>query len=117
MCTTIWRFQQSGGSPLCLLCENDSHPETLEHLIAKCEGLSDIRLRIIDNMTKICQEAGININLRAYSSSQLTQFILDPSSNNLKERVSISHPILPSIFHLSRDFCFAIDRCRTKLLV
>ena len=111
------KSQQSGGSPFCRLCENESHTETLEHLIGKFEGLADIRSRIIISMNNTCQGAGLNINLNLYSSQQLTQFVLDPSSINLKQRVSISHPILPQLFQLSRDFCFAIDRSRTKSLM
>ena len=111
------KSQQSGGSPLCRLCKNDTDPETLEHLIAKCEELSDIKSRITNSMTSICQEAGVNINLSLLSSSQLTQFILDPSSMNLKHRVDIRHPILPSLFQLSRDYCFAIDKRRTASLM
>ena len=43
------KSQQSGGSPLCRLCKNDTDPETLEHLIAKCEELSDIKSRITND--------------------------------------------------------------------
>ena len=111
------KSKQSGGSPFCQICESKTEPETLEHLIAKCEGVSDIRMRIMNSMTKICQDAGLKIDLSLFSSQQLTQFILDPSSNNLKERDSISHTILSRLFHLSRDYCFDIDRMRTKSLI
>ena len=74
--------------------------ETLEHLISKCQGLADIRDRKISSMNTICQEARLKINLYSYSSQELTQFVPDPSSLNLKQRVCITHPILPKLFEL-----------------
>ena len=40
----------------------------------------------------------------------LIQFVLDPSSMNLSPRVHINDPILPELFKLSRDLCFAINK-------
>ena len=45
-----------------------------------------------------------------------TQFVLDPSSMNLDPRVHINDPVLPELFKLSRDLCFAINKTRNKSL-
>ena len=99
------KSQQSGGSPFCKICiePESENPETLEHLIASCDGLSEIRTNIVNEIKNLCQQA-------------MCQFILDPSSIHLETRVNIAHPILPALFQLSRDYCYAIDRKRTKLL-
>ena len=107
---------QSGGSPFCRLCIDVSEPESLKHLISKCEGTLEIRSRIITKMNNLCHDAGLNIDLKSFSNELLVQFVLDPSSLNLKNRVSINHPVLPSLFQISRDFCYSIDRKRIKVI-
>ena len=119
------KSQQSGGSPYCCLCQNNNNDnnelsedpkvETIEHLVSNCRSLSDTRINILDEMKKLCHEAGLKIDIDNFTNSELTQFVLDPSSLNLKNRISINHPILPKLFQLSRDFCYKIDRSRIKL--
>ena len=50
------------------------------------------------------------------SEETLTQFILDPTSMNLKERVHVNDPIVPELFRLSRDICYSINKGILKLL-
>ena len=107
---------QSGGSPLCLLCDL-SESESIEHLISRCTKISEIRDKIINSINDICKQSRIDINLNEFTNGELTQFILDASSLNLKKRINILHPALPSIFHLSRDLCFAIDKFRRKFVL
>ena len=92
--------------------DDQSKIESIEHLMSTCSALDDIRSNIVNSMQKLCQESGIKIEIRKMSNKDLTQFLLDPSSLNLKKRVNINHPVLPSLFQLSRDFCYKIDRCR-----
>ena len=106
------KSQQSGGSPFCRICNVVTEPESLEHLISRCVGLSETRTNILNLMTNLCQGSSLNIDLSKFSNSELTQWILDPSSMSLKTRVNIAHPILPSLLQLSRDFCYKIDRTR-----
>ena len=56
------KSQQSGGSPFCPLCKIETEPETIEHLLAKCEELTDIRTRILNSMNNIIQTAGLNLS-------------------------------------------------------
>ena len=121
------KSQQSGGSPYCRLCQNINNNddgniesnnfevETVEHLISTCKGLSETRTNILKNMKNMCIEADVKIDIDNFTNNELTQYILDPSSLNLTNRVSINHPILPKLFQLSRDFCYKIDRTRMKL--
>ena len=50
------------------------------------------------------------------TKEELCQFILDPTSLNLNNRISLNDPILHEVFKLSRDFCFFIDKTRVGLL-
>ena len=110
---------QSGGSDECRLCAQlgeTPYTESLEHLISLCVKFDDFRTRIKAKMMSICQESSIPIDIDKLSSSDFCQFDLDPSSMNLVQRVSISHPTLPLLFKLSRDFCYSIDRTRSHTL-
>ena len=46
----------------------------------------------------------------------LYQFILDPTSLILPERVSMNDPVLANFYKMSRDYCQPMDKIRTKLL-
>ena len=109
------KTNQSGGSAECRLCF--SPVESLEHLISHCVKFDDVRARIKAKMISICQESGISIDIYKYSSNEFCQFVLDPSSINLNQRVSITHPALPLLFQQSRDFCYFIDQVRTRKLI
>ena len=81
------KSEQSGGSPYCRLClDQDAHKnvESLEHLISSCNGMNDTRQRIVQNITNLCLEAGLDIKLDTLSNEQLTLFILDPSSLSIE---------------------------------
>ena len=79
--------------------------------------MSETRERIVSSMTKLCLDAGFDMKLEELTNQQFKTFILDPSSLYLKNRVNINHPVLPLLFQLSRDFCYAIDRSRVKTLL
>ena len=44
------------------------------------------------------------------NKEMLSQFIIDPSSFTLKERVHMDDPILPEFFRVIRNFCFVVDK-------
>ena len=50
------------------------------------------------------------------SEKILTQFILDPTSFNLTDRIHTSDPIVTNLFKLSRDMCWTIHKERIKIL-
>ena len=73
---------------------------------------------MIPEFLMLCQQTQLKIDFQEISSQMntLTQFILDPSSLNLKVRVNVSDPILPIIFKLSRDYCNAIHTKRMSII-
>ena len=110
---------QSGGSADCRICsqlEETPQTESLEHLISRCVQFDDIRTQIKEKMMTVCRESKISIDIYNLSDQDFTQFALDPSSMNLKCRVAINHPALSDLFQHSRDFCYAIDQKRTRIL-
>ena len=92
--------------------------EDLAHILAICETYTDIRKRMLPGFKQLCQQSQSNIEFEELSNqvNTLTQFILDPSSFNLKVRINMSDPILPSIFRLSRDYCNAIHTKKMTIL-
>ena len=61
------------------------------------------------------QTSDFDFNIILSNSQTLTQFILDPSSLNLTNRISYSFPNLACFFKISREFCFSIKEIRSSL--
>ena len=116
------KSEQSGGSPHCrfgcVSISGEPISEDISHIVSCCVKTSQIRNRILSDIEAICGEAQtiINFNTLIQNSEELTQFILDPSSLNLHNRISLSDPILPEIFRLSRQLCAALDQERKRQL-
>ena len=110
------KYDQSGtGSPRCRLC-NSSY-ESISHIVTSCPLYSDIRAKILTEFSETISKSQNCLDISYLSSSEntLTQLVLDPSSMNLPNRVHVSDPILPELFTLSRDLCFAICKRRSRL--
>ena len=107
---------QSGNSPHCQVCTEDIPSiETIEHILIHCSAYSEVRARILEELRMVlCQNKHIQPIIE--SKENLCQFILDPTSINLSNRVNLQDPVVDTLFHLSRDFCFAIKARRMKLL-
>ena len=73
---------------------------------------------MIPEYQKLCNGAKTNLHFQEICNENqaLCQFILDPASFNLKNRVHMNDPILAQLFKLSRDYCYAINSVRMKLL-
>ena len=56
----------------------------------------------------------IQFHIENVKSDPETQFLLDPTSSNLKTRVHISDPAVPALFKLYRDCCNAIHKERNR---
>ena len=65
---------------------------------------------------ELCKEAKTKISFNSIVSdnSILCQFLLDPASFNLANRIHLSDPILGSLFKLSRDYCHAVNAARKE---
>ena len=73
----------------------------------------------MDVMKTLCQKINyLNFEdiIGEGNPETLTQFILDPTSFNLKIRVNISDPTAQEIFKISRDMCNSIHSERVRQL-
>ena len=110
------KAEQSGGSPHCRICMNES--ESICHIISSCMGMAEQRRKLLPELEQLCTTTRNNIDFSMIISSEkvLCQFILDPSSLNLKQRVSLSDPMINNFFKFSRQYCYVIDLTRISLL-
>ena len=98
------KSEQSGGSPNCRLC-TDMQAEDTCQILTLCSAYSDIRIRILKEYSYLCLQSSSAVNFVEILSNKedTCQFILDPSSINLKQRINASDPLLNavkrSLFH------------------
>ena len=111
------RAIQSGGSPLCRICPSGSE-ETVSHVISTCMALAKERNRLLLEYRRLCNltKNCVNFDRIQENEKQLCQFILEPTSLNLLERVSLNDPTVQDFYKLSRDYCTLIDKTRIRLL-
>ena len=111
------RAEQSGGSPLCRICTSGSE-ESVSHVISSCQAMSSVRDRLLNEFRILCSFTKNCIDFEEILNDEetLCQFLLDPTSLNLRNCVSLNDPLVQSFFKLSRDFCFKIDKTRIGLL-
>ena len=110
---------QSGGSPYCRCCSPSvPQDEDISHILVACEMYEDIRKRFFPHFKSLCSLSASKIDFEdiCKEANILTQFILDPSSFNLKARMNISDLILSKFFKISRDYCNAIHTKRLKII-
>ena len=89
------KFDQTGqGNPLCKLCRGGN--ETISHIISVGPTYDELRNRVVQQLSDVCLVSKSSIHLQTIVSDpkSMTQFIVDPTSFNLKERVHISDPIV-----------------------
>ena len=107
------------NDPYCRLCSSPC--EDTKHILTECRATADHREKLLPELLNTV--ASIDpfskiLDLSTLTTQVLTQFILDCGSLNLSNsyRLSYSHPHINEVFRLSRDWCFAINSARTKLL-
>ena len=110
---------QSNKDPHCRLCQASC--EDIKHILTECRSTADVRERIFPDLLNVVAEVNPNsgiLNLPSLTSNILTQFILDCGSSNLNNdfRLSYAHPGTPEVFRIARDWCFAINNARIRLL-
>ena len=111
------KYEESGqGNPMCRICRSEY--ESISHILSQCPAYHTIRDKMLQEFSEIClfTQTSLNFENIRTDSKTLTQFILDPTSFNLKERVHVSDPVVPAIFKLSRDYCMAIHTERLRRL-
>ena len=108
--------QNSNISPHCRICLNGD--DETQHILTSCLKTESIRMKILSEIRDTCQFSLNQVDFKHIENdkSRLCQFILDPSSLNLPTRININDPILPRLFKLSRDYCFAVDKKRISYM-
>ena len=112
------KFDQNNGqgSPVCRLCHLEG--ETICHILTICPAYDNKRTKMLQEMAEVCSNSTFVIEdiFSEANPEYLTQFILDPTSINLRKRVHISDPIVPELYRISRDLCNHIHSERMKQL-
>ena len=91
--------QTNLGSPSCRLCDQ-VEGETVCHILAICPFYDVKRTKFIDEIKSVCHKStyfDFEDVIREGSPEMLTQFILDPTTFNLKNHINISDPIAQNI--------------------
>ena len=109
------KSSQSGGSSHCRCCDTGK-TESLLHIITECNAYQEIRNRIYKEIQALVNKSNLRIEEIFENKQHLTQFILDPSSLNLPYRMNQSDTNLREMMTLSRDYCFALNSQRIKIL-
>ena len=88
------------------------YTENLQHILTVCSAYTDIRTRIIHEYEELCAHAKTTIFWSEIIGDNRTfcQFVLDPASFNLTQRIHRNDPILEPLFEVSRDYCFAVNK-------
>jgi hypothetical protein len=112
------KSDQSGGSPHCRVCSNLDQEEDICHILTQCVPYSEIRSKKREEIENLCVTTKSNINFSEIVSdrSKLCQFILDPTSLNLNQRMSPSDPKLNELFKICRSLCNSINTVRWNIL-
>ena len=110
--------QDQRTPPHCRLCL--APRETTQHIIIQCRATADVRDRLHADLVNLVADIDpcSAILQPAVPADIFAQFIIDPTSMNLPNgyRMSLSHPKLPDLYRMSRDWCFALNSMRTKLM-
>ena len=118
LCNEILADNQPSLSSACNLC---SLIDSIDHILVSCRALSDVRDRLYPELLNTVVKVQPNNNIiRAahHTPDILAQFLLDCTSTNLPEayRIPAHNPKISLIFRISRDWCFAIGRERSRQL-
>ena len=113
--TYFKKSNQSGGSPHCRVCGDRSIDEDILHILTQCSEYADIREKKLEELDKLCQEAS-HVKLKEMTNSELCQFLLDPTSLNLKSRINPMDPQVNRYLEISRSLCNSINNRRLKIL-
>ena len=105
-------------SPTCDLCPE---PDTIEHILVACRSTAEVRRRLYPELLNtVAQVQPLCALLQPQQPppSVLVQFILDCTSINLPEsyRIPAHNPGIFKICKVSRDWCFAVSKERSRLL-
>ena len=105
-------------SPHCRSCSDPTSREDLTHILTQCVTYREIRERMIPEYEEVLTESESELSIEEVlqTDENLCQFILDPSSINLRKRINICDPVIHKLFELSRSYCYAVNCERVRNL-
>ena len=91
---------------------------TISHILTLCCAYNDVRETKLEELKHLCKmlKNKIEFSKLLEDKNMLCQFLLDPTSLNLKTRVNNCDPNLNNIFKISRSLCHSINTARLKIL-
>ena len=108
------RARDSGGNPNCVICQSNSL-ETYCHFLVECSALEEPRNNMLPVLINFCHSIGFSFIEEILKNNEiLCQFILDPSSMNLQNRININDPNLTEVFRICRNYCYSLHTLRMK---
>ena len=100
------KSNQSGGSPHCRSCDPPSPIENMAHILSSCSAYDDIKQRMLPELESVCAQSKSNLDFSKIKQNNetLCQFLLDPTSFNLQQRIHRNDPLEEIFFKFSRDY-------------
>ena len=107
---------QSGCSPRCPLCPDGEEDDDISHIVTS--HITTPQQEVLNMIQLLCNvsKSKVNISNIMKCKETMAQFILDPSSLNLQDRISVYDPILPKLFELCQKYCYITQSERLKNL-
>ncbi|CAG2232072.1 unnamed protein product [Mytilus edulis] len=105
------KMYENETDPMCLICHQGD--ETLEHFILECEGLSDTRNSIMDEVSAILK-GSINVDFHEQTSKVKMQILLDITM--LRENLKLDTKLMAEIEYCSRRLLFLLHTTRYSFL-
>ena len=113
-----WQAFDNGNNPQCKLCLFPE--ETVEQVLTQCRATADTHGRLLPELMNTVLQVQPNCAILStpLQLQYLTQFLLDCTSLNLPAtfRVPAHNPHVFKIFAVSRNWCYAINSVRKRLL-
>ena len=98
------KSNQSGGSPHCRVCGDKTKIENISHILTSCSAYEELRNRKVQELENLSSNVNKTFDFQEIRSNDidLTQFLLDPTSINLKQRINPSDPLLSNLVNTRR---------------
>ena len=111
-------IDQPNLSPACVLCKDPV--ESIEHVMVACKATKEVRDRLLPELlnTVLWVQPTCTILNPNPSNSILVQFIIDYTSLNLPDyfRIPSHNPDISAVYKILRDWAFAINSERSRLI-
>ncbi|CAC5387641.1 unnamed protein product [Mytilus coruscus] len=109
------KFSRNVEQDMCLLC--NSATEDTEHFMLECNALKTERDKHLTTLKSyVINNIGNKIFDKIVDEGLMVQFIMDSSSEKIKQIVNIKHQNIRDIENITRTLCYGLHTKRTTLL-